>query len=340
MKMRLYGGIDKYNDKDRIIHGYGSVAIVDDDNQYISTKVLSEGMKSLFEDEGIYANLMLFHGNIKIGKILKSYKDLTTHVDEKGLHIVAKIRKGLKIADKIWNKILNNELTGLSIGAEMLLVHDICDDNNKCISIIDKLNIYEVSVCDNPTNTLSNFSIITKSKAKELGMNICKEINERSDNMEDKDESNDTEVVSDEHKLQNDIHLIIESYHEMKESLKDIQCKLKMMIEQNESPDEEPIEEPIEEPMDNSDDEILEEDDEDIKLILKSRDDVISKYESENKELREEITKKDEDIKGLQSSIKKLEEKEQEPITSIDNEESTVYHSNLVRDGKMIYKKM
>ena len=70
MNIKLLGKIDKLYEEDRIIAGYASVAIIDCDNQYISSKVLSDGIKPLFEDEGIYSNLMLSHSNTQIGNIL------------------------------------------------------------------------------------------------------------------------------------------------------------------------------------------------------------------------------------------------------------------------------
>ena len=74
---------------------------------------------------------MLVHQNVQIGQILEEWGDLKTHVDDKGLFIVAKIRDDLQIANEVWNQILGHKLNGFSIAAEVLLDHKVCDDE-KC----------------------------------------------------------------------------------------------------------------------------------------------------------------------------------------------------------------
>ena len=75
----LNGNIDiveKSNDDNRrIIAGYASVAVVDSENQFIPVDVLKNGLETLIKDPN-YANLMLVHKNIQIGRILLSYGNL------------------------------------------------------------------------------------------------------------------------------------------------------------------------------------------------------------------------------------------------------------------------
>ena len=124
----LRGNFATIKSKRRIIAGYASVAVVDSDKHYIAPKTLQKGLSTLIEDPH-YANLMLKHSNIKIGKILNSYGKYKTHVDDKGLFIVAEIRKDLKTADKIWKQILDGKLKGFSISGEIVSSHFECDEN-------------------------------------------------------------------------------------------------------------------------------------------------------------------------------------------------------------------
>jgi HK97 family phage prohead protease len=149
---------------DRVIAGYANVAVVDDENDFIPLEVLQEGIDSLIKNPE-FANLMLYHQNIQIGQILESYGKFKTHVDDKGLFVVCKLREDLEIANNIWEDILNNAYRGFSIGCEVIQDHKECDEK-KCVTVLDKINIFEVSVCDHPTNNTSGFVVISKSKLK------------------------------------------------------------------------------------------------------------------------------------------------------------------------------
>jgi HK97 family phage prohead protease len=161
-----------YNKQDgkRIIAGYANVAIIDLENQYIPLAVLQKGIQSLLADSS-YANLMIMHKNIQIGKIIPSYGKYKTGVDDKGLFIVCEVRKDIKVADEIWGSILKKEISGFSIGCEVLLSHKVCD-NKECVTVLDKINIFEVSVCTEPVNQKSGFTVISKSEFEKFRGNI------------------------------------------------------------------------------------------------------------------------------------------------------------------------
>jgi hypothetical protein len=140
------------SDGKRIIAGYANVAIIDLENQYIPLAVLQKGIQSLLADSS-YANLMIMHKNIQIGKIIPSYGKYKTGVDSKGLYIVCEVRKDIKVADEIWGSILKKEISGFSIGCEVILSHKVCD-NKECVTVLDKINIFEVSVCLPPNQLI------------------------------------------------------------------------------------------------------------------------------------------------------------------------------------------
>ena len=163
------------SNKERIIAGYASVIEVDQEDQLIPKETLKSGIETLLK-KSEYANLMLVHQNIQIGQILTEWGELKTHVDDKGLFIVAKIRDDLKTANEIWNQILEHKINGFSIAAEVLLDHEECD-KDKCITIIDKINIFEISVCNKPVNAKSGFIVISKAKDNKekdvQNINVC-----------------------------------------------------------------------------------------------------------------------------------------------------------------------
>lgn len=163
--------------KERVIAGYASIIEVDEENQLIPRETLIEGIETLLSNSE-YANLMLVHQNIQIGKVLKEWGDLKTHVDDKGLFIVAKIREDLRTANEIWQQILDHKLNGFSIAAEVLVDHEECDDK-KCITVIDKINIFEISVCSKPVNKNSGFIIMSKAKDNKIEdvktSDVCKD---------------------------------------------------------------------------------------------------------------------------------------------------------------------
>ena len=196
---KLFGTakIIKKADGDRIIAGYANLAVIDSQNQLISVEVLKAGMETLLADPA-YANLMFTHKNIQIGKIINKYGNLETHVDDKGVYIIAEIRKDIETANQVWKQILKGELNGFSIGCEVLDEHKSCDvDGENCIDILDKINIFEISACNYPVNEMSGFVVISKSKFK---TDVCKDCDINNDTMKKKIESEVKEEIVKEEK--------------------------------------------------------------------------------------------------------------------------------------------
>ena len=172
--LSLKGNIEIHEKMDgyRIIAGYANVAVVDKQDQLIPIDTLRKGMESLLKDPH-YANLMLVHKNIQVGKIIPSFKGYHTRVDDKGLFIVCEIRSDTEIANEVWNSILVGEYGAFSIGCEVILSHEECN-TDKCITILDDINIFEVSICQNPVNQESGFVILSKSQYEEgLDSDVC-----------------------------------------------------------------------------------------------------------------------------------------------------------------------
>lgn len=222
--------------EDRIIGGYASFAIVDSDSQYIPPEVLEEGLETLLEDDGFYANIMVTHNNIQVGRIVKSYGNYETHVDDKGLFIVAKIREGgnLEIADEVWDKIREGELNSFSIAGEVTNKHESCD-NESCWEVIDEINIFEVSLTSRPTNKASTFEVISKSLNENC--DVCEEKSKNNKQVNMTEEEKDEELTD----TQKAIGTLSEAYDMSAEDLEEA------ISTYQEEPEEEEDEEDAEE---------------------------------------------------------------------------------------------
>jgi len=365
--MDLLGNIKVIHKSDgqKIIAGYASLAVVDTENDYIPVEVLKEGLNTLMKDES-YSNIMIVHKNIQIGKILKKYEELKTHVDEKGLFIVAEIRDDLEIAKETWKKIEDGEIRGFSIGGEIIEEHEECDDK-KCIKVIDKINLFEISVCSSPVNKDSGFEIVSKcyvsemlknyndkmkkskndkqpeveEKAEEEPCEDCKEevtkdlkdapVEEIEDpNQEEEKSEPEPEEPQEEILTKADIiETIKDTITETLKSLHEKELQEDEEEEMEEEEEEEDEEEPEEEKKkadDDDEEEEVEESDEELKLAVKARDEVIEGFKEEIKQLKEQV--------------KKLEEVEETPKTSKESEETYKKDTGVIVDKRhgRVYK--
>jgi len=290
----LRGNIKIINksEKSRIIAGYANIAVVDLEDQFIPIETLKKGIESLLKDPH-YSNLMLVHQNIQIGKIISEYGELTTHVDDKGLFIVAEIRNDIKTADKIWESILDGEINGFSIGCEVIRDHQKCDEK-KCVTILDEINIFEVSVCTKPVNEESGFVVVSKSQ---LNDNVCNECIKNIDKMTKTKNKTESEVVKEEEK-------------EVKETPKK---ETKEETKQEEPEEDMPEEDPEEEP------------EEEVEEWKKSYEDRLSNIERSISSLTEIIQglakPKEEEIEEPEEEEKSEETPSEEPSDSQKSEE-------------------
>jgi len=355
----LKGGLEVVNKSDdgrRVIAGYASVAVVDDDNQYIPPKVLEDGLRTLMADES-YANLMVVHHNIQIGKLLSEYKDLQTKVDDKGLFIVAEIRKDLETANSIWSKILNGIMKGFSIGGEIIEKHNHCDED-RCYEMIDKINLFEVSVCSNPINSPSGFEIVAKSNVsekceykdddnmsenkEELDTNDCKDCDPKDVVEEKVEKTEETEVV--EEKVEEPVEETekADPMEAIMSQMEDLFNKFSSsIVDQFDTimksiNEPEPVETETEE---KSEDEVTEEkveeteksEDKEFEYAIKARDDAIKGYE-------EKIGELEKTIKDLSAKVENLENVEETPKTTHEVEEEIIKDSGIIIKHGRVYK--
>jgi HK97 family phage prohead protease len=145
----------------RIIAGYASYVMVDAHSDIVTKTALQDALKRFMKDKK-HRNIMYGHDNVQVGDLLDKFGPYTTHVDDKGLFIVAEIRTDLKTSDFVWEKILVGEVNAYSISFEQLEETPHVTDG--VWEEIQKINLVEISVCEFPANALSRFNIISKSK--------------------------------------------------------------------------------------------------------------------------------------------------------------------------------
>ena len=152
--------------KRRLIAGYASVEMIDKQNELVTIPALTNAWDRLQAAGEKYANINLEHSNITIGKILlkgtvedSGGKKYWSHVDDKGLFVVAELRDDIEIADKVWQMANQNELNAFSIGGRALK-KGLAKDGSHTFWKIDDLELYEITVCKRGKNTESGFQVL------------------------------------------------------------------------------------------------------------------------------------------------------------------------------------
>jgi len=357
--------ISKAKESERIIAGYASIIEIDSENQFIPKATLEDSIRTLL-GKSDYANLMITHQNIQIGKILEGWGDYKTHIDDKGLFIVASIRDDLEISNEIWSKITNGKINGFSIAAEVLLAHDECDDKS-CYTVIDKMNMFEVSVCEYPINEKSGFVVVSKSEDcekcninKGKSMNKDEEIEkseveeevieEKSKVTETKEQpteeksetSEETTEPEVEEKSEVDTKEILNGLTREIEALKGIVSELAKKPEEEPMDEEEPEEETMmSEEKANDECTDCEEKSYDVQKDISDLKKAISEltsYVKKSEEIEVTLKSKDDEIAELSKRIEVLEKTEKpktvvkEDTESKEEVEEPKYKSSIVHD--------
>ena len=154
IEFKVYTPNLKKSTKDgrRLIRGHASTfGNIDRQGEIITRKALEGAAKDLL------SNCTLFyehkHSELPVGKILSSV------VDDKGLVITAELSKA-KFCDDIWTLIGEGILNSFSIGGRVLDGHDERDEDGSSYHVIDKLELFEVSVCGLPANPEAKFQLV------------------------------------------------------------------------------------------------------------------------------------------------------------------------------------
>ena len=169
LSYQIITSLKKIDEEQRIIAGYASVEVIDKQNEVIPINVLKEAWERFWKNRDFAIN-MVMHSNIPVAKIIEEFteKNGTVHksgIDSTGLYIVSKIRDDISKGDETWDLIQREELKGYSIGGEAFGKTVVCEGDS-CHQQIDKMDIHEISIVDNPANQSSLFNILKSVVSK------------------------------------------------------------------------------------------------------------------------------------------------------------------------------
>ena len=308
--------------KDRVIAGYCSVTIIDSDDELITKEALIKGLETLLEDDGFYANIMVTHSNIQVGRVLTEYQNYKTHVDDNGLFIVVKIREKLDIANDIWQQILDGKINGFSVAGTVSDAdkEKVCNDVI-CWTQINKINLFEVSLTSSPVNKASRFEVISKSHSH--FNDICNDVSKTEKSEDDKSgimENKKTICEKKQKTLSEYIdkvkkYLIDNPEAEVEDALKSLQEEL---VEDDE----------VEEKSENEEAKTEEEK-------------VVEEAKSEDETTKEETVEE----KGEEVEEKQVDEDEEDTVDDEDNEEEETIDEEIEEEtkqniGEFVFEKM
>lgn len=152
----------------RYIAGYANISgIVDSQGEVVTHEALKNAWAK-WRANPDYALLNLLHQNLPMAKVIFEPiidSNGNTHlsgVDEKGLYIVGLVRDDVTLADEVWEKIERGEYRGFSIGGRNLNPQPPDCSSGTCIREINALELYEVSIVDQPANRASLFNLLKR----------------------------------------------------------------------------------------------------------------------------------------------------------------------------------
>ncbi len=158
--------IIKTTDQRRLIGGYASVEVKDSQGETITLEALAEAFPKFMADEK-YRNVHVMHSNVEVGKVIPSVVDSEGHlweskVDDLGLFVVCEVDRQITEADRVWDAIEREDFTMFSIAGEA--IHRTGDHGE----IIDRLELFEITICPRGANPGAKFVIIKSAISTEI----------------------------------------------------------------------------------------------------------------------------------------------------------------------------
>jgi len=153
-----------------VIAGYASVDVVDKQNDLITLDALREASDAFMK--GDYKNVMITHSNVQVGEVMDSWTDskgkvLKTSVDDTGLFVVIKLRDDIEKAREVGREIRRGNLRSFSIGGQALHKSNRYDPDIGTYKEIDKLELHEVTICEEGINPEAKFDIVKELKKED-----------------------------------------------------------------------------------------------------------------------------------------------------------------------------
>jgi HK97 family phage prohead protease len=163
-----------------IIAGYASVDVVDKQNDLITLEAIREASADFMK--GDFKNVMITHSNVQVGEVIDNWTDkegnvLKTGCDDTGFFVVIKMRNDIEKAKEVSRDIRRGKLRSFSIGGQAMSKANRYDPDIGTYKEIDKLELHEVTICEEGINPEAKFEIIKEQKNYKNGDNMSEEIN-------------------------------------------------------------------------------------------------------------------------------------------------------------------
>ena len=135
-------------DQRRIFKGHITAEIIDKQQEFIFVKEVMKIMEAFMDVNPVISD---YHSNRMVGKVLSyeksEYKGVATVL------ITGEVykREGITLYDKIWDKVVKGEYSGLSMGGASKEREPIQKDGKMALEL-RKLELYEIALCDTPAN--------------------------------------------------------------------------------------------------------------------------------------------------------------------------------------------
>lgn len=173
-RIEMSMAFNKVDKENRLVYGFATLDNVDRQGD----RILPEANIKAFNKSR--RNLREMHGNIAAGKVVdfgeQEFVDPASGEKYRGVFVKAYVSKG---AQSTWEKVLDETLTGFSIGGHIIEAEPVFDKAaNKSVRIIKDYDLVELSLVDNPANQFANIFMVEKNDGETFvkGMAVDTEV--------------------------------------------------------------------------------------------------------------------------------------------------------------------
>ena len=208
-----------------VIAGYASVDVVDKQNDKITLGAIKEAADKFMKQDR-YRNVMITHSNVQVGEVVDQYTDsngkvLKTGVDDTGFFVVIKLRNDIEKAKEVARDIRKGNLRSFSIGGQAINKTNRYDSDTGSYKEIDKLELHEITICEEGINPEAKFNLIKEDK--KMNTEIEKALSEFNEVMAElknssilKDDNEDVDMMDEQ--VQEEESVEMENYGDEKAS--------------------------------------------------------------------------------------------------------------------------
>ena len=163
---------DDITDREIVVGGYASPQVIDREKHLIEKDAMERDLPRFLANP-LYANAMILHSNVQVGRVLPEWTHpetgevYKTAVDGIGLFVVIALRTDAyrpKICDKVVEDIEAGNLKAFSISGDAPVEsreHKCAD--GVCFWVIPEIEFYEITICEEGVNQDAKLMVLNKS---------------------------------------------------------------------------------------------------------------------------------------------------------------------------------